>query len=61
MGANMSEADNASGKGERIDHERREAVLRLAKYTAPAMLAVLVSQANATGQPVIVVSGIRRD
>ena len=39
----MSEVDGASGKGERIDHERREAVLRLAKYTAPAMLAVLMS------------------
>lgn len=45
----MSEADNASNKGERIDHERREAVLRLAKYTAPAMLAaLLVNQAGAT-------------
>ena len=42
------------GKGEqteeRIDQGRREAVIRLAKYTAPAMLAVLLSvdQAGAT-------------
>jgi hypothetical protein len=52
----MSEADNASGKGERIDHERREAILRLAKYTAPVMLAVLVS-ATAHGTPAIPISG----
>jgi hypothetical protein len=44
----MSEADDAAAKGaeqtgERIDHERREALTRLAKYTAPAMLAVLMS------------------
>ena len=49
----MSEADSESGKGERIDHERREAVLRLAKYTAPAMLAVLVS-ASANGTAIAV-------
>jgi hypothetical protein len=46
----MSEVDGASGKGERIDHERREAVLRLAKYTAPAMLAVLMSTAESRAQ-----------
>jgi len=46
----MSEADahsSASGGAEqtveRIDKERREALTRLAKYTAPAMLAVLMS------------------
>jgi hypothetical protein len=44
----MSEFDGAAGKGEqqtgeRIDHERREALTRLAKYTAPAVLAVLLS------------------
>jgi hypothetical protein len=44
----MSEADDAAGKGpeqtgERIDQERREALSRLAKYTAPVMLAVLMS------------------
>jgi hypothetical protein len=46
----MSEAEahsSASGGAEqtveRIDKERREALTRLAKYTAPAMLAVLMS------------------
>jgi Chaperone of endosialidase len=44
----MRESDCATGKaeeqtGEGIDHERREALTRLAKYTAPAMLAVLLS------------------
>jgi hypothetical protein len=59
----MSE-DGAAGKdegqaGERIDHERREAVLRLAKYTAPAMLAVLLPLTDARAQkPIIIVSGI---
>jgi hypothetical protein len=47
----MSEFDGAAGKGaqqtgEGIDHERREALTRLAKYTAPAMLAVLLSAAE---------------
>jgi hypothetical protein len=47
----MKESDYATGKaaeqtGEGIDHERREALMRLAKYTAPAMLAVLVSTAE---------------
>ena len=46
----MSEADAGGSAGdgaeqtdERIDHERREALMRLAKYTAPAVLAVLLS------------------
>jgi hypothetical protein len=52
----MNKADNAFDKGERIDHERREAVLRLAKYTAPAMLAVLVT-ASAHGTPALPISG----
>ena len=48
QGAKLSEFDGAAGKGEqqpgeRIDHERREALMRLAKYTAPAVLAVLLS------------------
>jgi hypothetical protein len=60
----MSEVDGAAGKGEeqtgeRIDHERREALTRLAKYTAPAMLAVLVSVANA--KPIIIISGIHKE
>jgi hypothetical protein len=46
-GAKMSKVDGGVGKGEqtgeRIDLERREAVMRFAKYTAPAMLAVLIS------------------
>jgi hypothetical protein len=43
----MSEADPAGKGAERteecVDQERREALKRLAKYTAPAMLAVLMS------------------
>jgi hypothetical protein len=42
----MSETDDVAGGGERIDYKRREALTRLAKYTAPAMLAVLVSVAE---------------
>ena len=47
----MSEADDVAAKdteqtGEPIDHERREALTRLAKYTAPALLAALVSVAE---------------
>jgi len=48
----MSEGkvDKGEQTEERIDQGRREAVVRLAKYTAPAMLAVLLSvdQAGAT-------------
>jgi hypothetical protein len=55
----MSEADDVDGKGaeqtECIDHERREALARLAKYTAPAMLAMLMSVAES--RAVIVISG----
>ena len=41
----MSEVkvDKGEQTEERIDQERREALTRLAKYTAPAMLAVLMS------------------
>jgi hypothetical protein len=45
----MSDVEVGKGEeqtGERIDHERREALVRLAKYTAPVMLAVLVSTAE---------------
>jgi hypothetical protein len=35
-----------SKSGERIDHERREALTQLAKYTAPAMLAALITAKN---------------
>jgi hypothetical protein len=61
----MSE-DGAAGKdegqaGERIDQERREAVLRLAKYTAPAMLAVLLPLTYAGAKPIIIVSGIHKE
>jgi hypothetical protein len=53
----MSEADDAAGKGaeqtgERIDQERREALSRLAKYTAPVMLAVLMSASAGAAVPV---------
>ena len=42
----MARPIRAPQSGERIDHERREALTRLAKYTAPAMLAVLMSAAD---------------
>ena len=48
----MSEVkvDKGEQTEERIDQGRREAVMRLAKYTAPAVLAVLLSvdQSGAT-------------
>jgi hypothetical protein len=45
----MSEVKGDKGEQteERIDQGRREAVMRLAKYTAPAMLAVLVATSAA--------------
>jgi Chaperone of endosialidase len=66
----MSEADGAAGNGagqtgEGIDHERREALTRLAKYTAPAMLAMLLSVAESralivgSGGPPVMESDIR--
>jgi hypothetical protein len=57
QGTKMSKVDDKGEQtGEGIDHDRREALLRLAKYTAPVMLAVLVSSANAA-PPVIIISG----
>ena len=42
--------DKGEQTEERIDQGRREAVMRLAKYTAPAMLAVLLSVDQAGAQ-----------
>jgi hypothetical protein len=36
---------------ERIDDSRREAMMRLAKYTAPAMLALLLSADKGMATP----------
>jgi len=54
MGGAMSETDaggsavnNSAQAEELVDPERREALVRLAKYTAPAMLALLVSAEGA--------------
>jgi electron transfer flavoprotein alpha subunit len=59
----MSEVrvDKGEQTEERIDQERREALTRLAKYTAPAMLAVLLSveQGGATAPPISVTSDTR--
>ena len=58
----MSEVkvDKGEQTEERIDQERREALTRLAKYTAPAMLAVLMATAaGATVPPISVTSDIR--
>jgi hypothetical protein len=41
---NKSGDHPASQSGNGIDESRREAMLRLAKYTAPVMLAVLLSE-----------------
>ena len=56
----MSEADGMAGKGteqtgEHIDHERREALTRFAKYTAPVLLAALISVAES--RPLVAQSG----
>jgi hypothetical protein len=55
----MTEAEKS---GQDIDQGRREALMRLAKYTAPAMLAVLLPLADANAQkPVIIISGIHKE
>jgi hypothetical protein len=38
--------EQAGQAEESVDHSRREAMVRLAKYTAPAMLALLLSTDN---------------
>ncbi len=62
----MIEADGGLGddskREELLDPKRREALARLAKYTAPAMLALLASTENAGAVPCVspcVVSDIR--
>jgi Chaperone of endosialidase len=67
----MRESDCVTGKAEEqteegIDHERREALIRFAKYTAPAMLAVLISTAESkaamvTSIPIISDIRLKRD
>jgi hypothetical protein len=51
----MSEVkvDKGEQTDERIDQERRDALTRLAKYTAPAMLAVLVATSGAPAISII--------
>jgi hypothetical protein len=49
----------AEQTGENIDRERREALARLAKYTAPAMLAVLMSTSAGATVPISVISDTR--
>jgi electron transfer flavoprotein alpha subunit len=52
--------DKSEQTEERIDQERREALTRFAKYTAPAMLAVLMATAaGATVPPMSVPSDTR--
>jgi hypothetical protein len=58
-GAKMSEFGDSGSAGhgveqsdERIDLGRREALMRLAKYTAPAMLVVLMSASRGAATPV---------
>jgi hypothetical protein len=64
----MSEVDarGSADKGaeqteESIDQGRREALTRLARYTAPAMLAVLTSRAAAQGISLISDTRLKRD
>jgi hypothetical protein len=54
----MSKADTYGAAGEaveqseeHIDQERREALKRFAKYTAPAMLGLLLSAQNGMATP----------
>ena len=49
-GESIKSIEDADQTGEHIDYERREALTRLAKYTAPAMLAVLLSVAESRAQ-----------
>jgi hypothetical protein len=61
-----ADADSVAGKGveqteERIDQERRDALNRLAKYTAPVMLAALTSRAAAQGMSLISDTRLKRD
>jgi hypothetical protein len=55
----MGKTDDVAAGGERIDYKRREALTRLAKYTAPAMLAVLVSVAES--RATIITSGVHKE
>ncbi len=66
MGESQSEAVGAAGDDstqhdQAIDRKRREALVRLAKYTAPAMLALLASRegAEAGGIPISRLSDVR--
>ena len=53
--------DKGEQTEERIDQGRREAVMRLAKYTAPAMLAVLLSVDQAGAElPVCIPTSIMK-
>jgi hypothetical protein len=52
--------DKGEQTEERIDQGRREAVMRLAKYTAPAMLAVLLSMDQAGADVVCIPSSIMK-
>jgi hypothetical protein len=55
---NGGSADDAAHPiEEHIDQERREVLTRLAKYTAPAMLAVLMSASASVAVPVSLASG----
>jgi hypothetical protein len=59
----MSEVkvDKGEQTEERINQERREALTRLAKYTAPAMLAVLIVVSGGPGPPVESDIRLKRD
>jgi hypothetical protein len=46
-------AENSKQSEKPTDPERREALLRLAKYTAPAVLAVLASTEDAGAAPCV--------
>jgi hypothetical protein len=61
-GLKVSEVKGDKGEQteERIDQGRREAVMRLAKYTAPALLAVLLSVDQAGAEIVCIPSSITK-
>jgi hypothetical protein len=54
FGAGGSAGHGVEQTEERIDLERREALTRLAKYTAPAMLVVLMSASRGAAAAVSV-------
>jgi hypothetical protein len=52
-GTGGSAVNGSEPGGELVSPERREALVRLAKYSAPAMLALLVTAESAAAAPCV--------